>query len=200
METNTRTKKFIKFIFIVSLLQGILMLLATAWTLYGPIPGTRFEAVVELSDKGAVKLRHNRYFISPVFLNANLSISVQNLPDPLSEPGTRVQCAYHVLERNIHGATLLDGRDCTIISIDASIDLVRALPVVQEFARQIETSSSGRRISYRIETLSVDDQVVVVVAETDDTKETVWKRFLVNKKSAQILVENSLTGEVESYK
>lgn len=82
-------------------------------------------------------------------------------------------------------------------SSDLLVEQISVLPMVQEFTHAVEAKHNGdRHISYRIERTEPNGGAIVVVAETDTTKETVWKRFLV-KTDGSILVENSLIGEFE---
>lgn len=199
MEFNLRKEKFVRVIVTASLIYCVLMLLTIVWTWYGPIPGTRFEAIVETNSRGTLSLRHNRYFLSPDFVKAGLAIPVRNLPPSLGQSGVQVECPYRVLERDRYQATVLDGADCTAIeprdTATTKIEAVRTLPMVQEFIKDVEEAKNGRRVSFRIEEAELVKDEVVVVSETDDTKETVWRRFLVQGQT--ITVENPLTGEFE---
>lgn len=200
MEFNIRKEKFVRIIGIASLMYCALMLLAIVWTWYGPISGTSFEAVIEANSKGTLSLRHNRYFLSPYFVKASLAIPVRNLPPSLDQSGIRVECPYRVLERDKYQATVLDGADCVAIeprdTATTKIEAVRTLPMVQEFIKDVEEAKNGRRVSFRIEDAELAKDEVVVVSETDDNKETVWRRFLVQGQT--VTVENPLTGEFES--
>ena len=131
-----------------------------------------------------------------------------NLPPELAQAEKQVTCTYKIAIGKKDDKRVLDGSSCVasdftefdnLISSDTAISHVSNLPEVQEFIAAVEKGSSDRRVSYRIDETGDSEYYIVVVAETDDTKETVWKRFFVNKKNAQILLENSLTGELESY-
>ncbi len=92
-----------------------------------------------------------------------------------------------------------NSKEVQSVSPEQAVEEIRRLPEVQKFVADVEKKSSERRVSYRSVDSTDNEHYIVIVAETDDTKETVWKRFFVNKKNAQILLENSLTGELESY-
>lgn len=210
---NTQTQKIIlKILFGFTAIYAILMFVSVLWTLYGPIPGMRFKAVVDLDGDGkepGIYLRYNRYFLSPYISRAYLIQPVVNLPPELAQAERQVTCTYKIALGNNDDKRALDGSGCVasdltefnnLISSDIAITHVRSLPEVREFIVAVEKQSSNRRVSYRIDESTNIEYYTVIVAETDDTKETIWKRFLVNKKSAQILVEDPLTGEFELYK
>ncbi len=94
----------------------------------------------------------------------------------------------------------MNSKEVQSVSSEQAIEEIRRLPEVQEFVVDVEKKYSERRVSYRSVDSTDNEHYIVTVAETDDIKETVWKRFFVNKKSAQIFFENTLTGEFESYK
>lgn len=203
--------KLIKIIVGVTIIYCVLMAAAIAWTLYGPIPGIGFEAVVEINEKSGTRLRHNRYFLSPYFSNASLAIPVRNLPAQLARNGMRVVCSYRTVERDKFRNAVLDGADCkaigdsyqqsnSMISQDTAIDQVRFLPEVQAFVAAVEAAHKDlRRVNYRVEDELRDGFYVVVVSESDEEKDTPWKLFHVKVDGSEILVENSVTGELEPY-
>ena len=88
----------------------------------------------------------------------------------------------------------------TMISQDRAIDQVRLLPEVQGFVTVVEAAHKDmRRVSYRVEKTTDGQSYIVTVAESDDAKETAWKRFHVKTDGSEILVENNVTGELEPY-
>lgn len=83
------------------------------------------------------------------------------------------------------------------VPFDSVIDRVRALSEVQEFVIKVGAAKNGRSVVYRVDEVLQNGDTVVVVAEADLEKQTVWKRFHV-KRDNEVLGENSLTGELES--
>lgn len=87
----------------------------------------------------------------------------------------------------------------TEISENTAITHVRTLPEVQEFIATVEGKyKDNRRVSFRVDEAN-KEYYLVTVAESDEIKETTWKIFQVKKDGSEILVVNSVTGELEKY-
>ncbi len=84
------------------------------------------------------------------------------------------------------------------ISEDTAITRVRTLPEVQEFIAAVEDKyKDNRHVSFQVDEADNKEYFSVIVAETDDIKKTTWKIFQVKKDGSEILVINSVTGELE---
>ena len=212
MENSQRERNMVKIIGIVTGIYCVLMLGAVLWTMYGPFTGTNFTAVVEIKANNEPHLLHERYFLSPYFVHASLSISVRNLPTNLLKNGQPVECPYRVLERTKFGSSVLEGKDCravgnyqsapespsTRISEDMAITYVRSYPAVQAFIREIEdTYKDNRRVSFKVTETPDKQYFIVTVAESDDINETPWNQYQVKKDGSEILVVNTLTSELQ---
>ena len=82
--------------------------------------------------------------------------------------------------------------------INAAIAKIQALPEVQEFIATVEEKyNDSRRVSFQVREADNKEYFVVTVAESDEIKETTWKIFQVKKDGSEILVVNSVTGELD---
>jgi len=112
METLKKNKKLYRNLGIVAVVYCILMLLATLWTVYGPLPGMSLSGTIELREGSELGLRHTRYFLSPHLSRASLNLEIKNLPPNLLDEGKKIICPYRILEKNESGK-VLDGKECS---------------------------------------------------------------------------------------